>query len=352
MKNKEIIEPEKLRSYIKGEVEGENSAELIMWFANPEMEKELREKLFTLWEEVPLDPAVQNYDSEHLLDRIHHKIRIKETLRKKPPKEISLYKLLKLAATWFIPLTISFLIYYIYKSHIVNLNSSVEIFAPFGTRTTFYLPDGSTGMLNGGATLKFPAKFRNRVREVNLTGEAYFEVYSDRKKPFVVATREIDIKATGTSFNVKAYEDESTIDVTLRSGKVEILSRKDKTYKNIGVLKPNECFSYNSESGTSVISRVNTSDKLAWTTGKLLFKYETFDQVIRKLNRWYNVNIVLMNDELRSFTYYGTFQDESLDEVLKLLTLTAPLEYIDVDRVKNQDGTFAKRKIEIYYKKK
>ena len=59
-----------------------------------------------------------------------------------------------------------------------------------------------------------------------------------------------------------------------------------------------------------------------------------------------------MNDELRSFTYYGTFQDESLDEVLKLLTLTAPLEYIDVDRVKNQDGTFAKRKIEIYYKKK
>jgi ferric-dicitrate binding protein FerR (iron transport regulator) len=186
---------------------------------------------------------------------------------------------------------------------------------------------------------------------VKLTGEAYFEVVSNQRKPFMVSTDNIDIKVTGTSFNVMAYADEPNTEVTLKNGKVEVLKKRDNKIKSLGVLKPDEVFIYNSLSDSGKIKSVKTSDKLSWLDGRLIFKYEPFDEVIRKLNRWYNVNIVLKNESLDSYIYYGTFQNETLDEVLKLLQYTAPIRYKDYARDKRYDGTFEKRKVEIYSKR-
>jgi len=178
-----------------------------------------------------------------------------------------------------------------------------------------------------------------------VTGEAYFEVVSDIRKPFIVSAGKIDIKVSGTSFNVMAYSDEPITEITLKSGSVEIL--RDKKV-SLGVLKPEESFVYNALTNSAEINMVNVSDKLSWIDGKLTFKYEPFEDIIRKLNRWYNVDISIKDKSLQSYIYYGTFQNETLDEVLKLLQYTAPIRYKDKERKRKPDGTFEKRKIEIY----
>jgi ferric-dicitrate binding protein FerR (iron transport regulator) len=228
--------------------------------------------------------------------------------------------------------------------------SWAEIHAPYGTRTDFSLPDGSTGHLNGGSTIKFPAQFTGKVRNIRLTGEAYFDVISNHKRPFIVSTEEIDVKATGTSFNVMSYPDEKITEVTLLNGKVEVFKKGENVIKSVGVLKPDESFIYNVLSHSGKIQSGNSADRLSWIDGKLLFKYEPFDEVVRKLNRWYNVDIVIRDTLLESYIYYGAFQNEPLDEVLKLLQYTAPIRYKDFERKRKQDGTFEKRKIEIYSK--
>jgi ferric-dicitrate binding protein FerR (iron transport regulator) len=251
----------------------------------------------------------------------------------------------------FIPVLVASLLFYFQNYSFRNIKSYSEIHSPYGTRTTFYLSDGSTGWLNGGSSLKFPTQFGGKVRDVKLTGEAYFNVIPNHKKPFVVSTDNIDVKVFGTSFNVMAYADEQITEVTLESGQVEVFKKTNNIIKSIGILKPNESCIYNFRSDSSKILSINSTEKLSWLDGKLTFKYEPFEEVVRKINRWYNVNIVIKDELLNSYIYYGTFKDETLEEVLRLLQFTAPIRYKDIERERKQDGTFEKRKIEIYYKK-
>lgn len=348
--NKEKIDKEVLLRYLKGSGSKEEGNILQQWWDNSDMEHELYEESLGFWDRIPTDMDIQGYSGDHIIDRIHHNIKIEEGtfLSKLKPKIRIITYLTRIAAIFVIPLLIAALFLYFQNRSFRNAVSWAEINAPFGTRTNFYLPDGSTGRLNGGSSLKFPTQFTGKVRDVKLTGEAYFEVVSNPRKPFVVSTENIDIKVTGTSFNVMAYADELKTEVTLKKGKVEVFRKRDEITKSMGVLKPDELFIYNCRTDSGKIQSVNTADRLSWLDGKLTFKYDPFDEVIRKLNRWYNVNIVLKNESLDSYIYYGTFQNETLDEVLKLLQYTAPIRYKDYKRQSKQDGTFEKRKIEIY----
>lgn len=323
------------------------------WFTNTDMENELNEKSLQFWDEIPLEPNVKGYSGAHILDQIHHKIKIEEAvfLNKPNPKIRFIKYLTRIAAILFIPLLAASLLFYLQDNSFRNVVSYSEIHAPIGARTNFYLPDGSTGWLNGGSSLKFPTQFGGKVRDVLLTGEAYFNVMSNHKKPFIVSTENIDVKVFGTTFNVIAYADEQITEVTLESGQIEVFKKTNNIIESIGVLKPNESCIYDFQSDSSKILSINSTEKLSWLDGKLTFKYEPFEEVVRKINRWYNVDIVIKDKLLESYIYYGTFKDETLDEVLKLLQYTAPISCKDIERERKQDGTFEKRKIEIYYKR-
>jgi ferric-dicitrate binding protein FerR (iron transport regulator) len=185
---------------------------------------------------------------------------------------------------------------------------------------------------------------------VKLSGEAYFDVVSNRKKPFIVSTDHLEVNVTGTSFNVIAYPDEETSEVTLERGQIEVFKKTNNLNNIIAVLKPNESFIYNYKTEMSMIMPINTSEKLAWLKGNLTFKFESFADVIQKINRKYNVNIIIKDEILKNHTYYGTFKDETLEEVLNLLKYTAPIRYKDIERKRKEDGTFEKRTVEIYFK--
>jgi len=352
-KEKENIDIKILMRYLKGKATSEDSAIVRRWFANSNLEHELNEKSLLFWDETPLEPDIKEYSDAHILDQIHHKIRLEEAifLTKPEPKIRFINYLTRIAAILTIPLLIASLFFYSQNRSFRDAVSWAEIHAPYGTRTNFYLPDGSTGRLNGGSSLKFPTQFGGKVRDVKLIGEAYFNVTSNPKKPFIVSTENIDIKVYGTSFNVMAYSDEQTTEVTLERGKVEVFKKTNNNIKSIGILEPNESCIYNSLSDSSKILSIKSSEKLSWLDGKLTFKYESFEEVIRKLNRWYNVNIVIKDESLESYSYYATFQNETLDEVLKLLQYTAPIRYRDFERKMENDGTFEKRRIEIYSKR-
>ena len=339
--------------YLEGNGSYEDKCIVTQWFTNAGSEHELYEKSLQFWEGISLEPNIKRYNETHILDHIHHKIKIEEGvfLNKTKPKIRFISYLTRIAAILFIPLLAASLLFYFQNNSFKNVVSYSEIHAPIGTRTNFYLPDGSIGWLNGGSSLKFPTQFSGKTRDVKLTGEAYFNVISNHKKPFVVSTKNIVTKVFGTSFNIMAYADEQITEITLKSGQVEVFKKTNNIIKSIGFLKPNESCIYNLLSDSSKIISINSPEKFSWLDGKLIFKYEPFEEVVRKINRWYNVNIVIKDELLDNYIYYGTFKDETLEEVLRLLQFTAPIRYRDIERVRKQDGTFEKRKIEIYYKK-
>ena len=351
--SKENIDIKILMRYLKGNGSYEDKCIIKQWFSDTDMEHELNEKSLQFWDEISLEPNIKGYSGAHILDQIHHKIKIEEAifLNKTKPKIRFINYLTRIAAILFIPVLVASLLFYFQNNSFRNIKSYSEIHSPYGTRTAFYLPDGSTGWLNGGSSLKFPTQFGGKARDVKLTGEAYFKVISNHKKPFVVSTDNIDVKVFGTSFNVMAYADEQITEVTLERGKIEVFKKTNNIIKSMGILKPNESFIYNILSDSSKILSINNTEKFSWLDGKLTFKYEPFGEVVRKINRWYNVNIVIKDELLDTYIYYGTFKDETLEEVLRLLQFTAPIRYTDIERERKQDGTFEKRKIEIYYKK-
>ena len=352
-KNTELIDIQILIRFLEGSGSVEDKYIVKEWFSNIESENELNEKSLQFWDGIPLDPNIKGYSGSHILDQIHHKIKIEEAifLNKTRSKMRFINYLTRIAAILFIPLLVASLFFYFQNKSFKNVVSYSEIHSPIGTRTTFFLPDGTTGWLNGGSSLKFPTQFGKKTRDVKLTGEAFFNVTPNHKNPFIVSTDKIEVKVFGTSFNVMAYPDEHTTEVTLESGKVEIFKKLINHIESVVILKPNESFVYNSQSDSSKVLTVNSTEKLSWLDGKLTFKYEPFEEVIRKINRWYNSNIVIKDELLETYIYYGTFKDETLEEVLKLLQLTAPIRYKVFEREKKQDETFEKRKIEIYYKK-
>lgn len=219
-----------------------------------------------------------------------------------------------------------------------------EVFSPSGVRSQISLPDGSKVWLNSGSRLKYPVVFKSGERDVYLSGEAYFEVHSDKSNPFVVATERLKVKATGTAFNVEAYSTDTVVAVTLVHGKVNVNINNEK---NID-LAPNQRVCYNNLSGTYRLTEADTYKWCAWRNGVLVFRDDRLDYVFKKIGLMYNVDISVKNPQIASQLYRATFEGESLDEILRLMKMTAPIRYEKIERFKTRKGEFSKEKIEVY----
>ena len=350
----EKVDAHLLKRYVEGNVSPEESVIVRQWFGDENLKRQLINLSVDMWEKIPPDIEIQELDGSRILDHIHHRINREESIFIKDQGKLYhfLGKLSRVAAILLLPALLTTVFLYHKINTIYNDTSYSEIYAPAGTRTTFQLPDGSTGWLNGGSAVKFPSRFQKKFRNVELTGEAYFHVTRDKKNPFIVSTSHIDVRVHGTSFNVMAYADEPVTEVTLENGSVEVYKKLDKNRVSIVKLKPDQSLSYNQKDGNVNLVSGRSDDKTAWIEGKLVFKYEPLENVIFKINRWYNVNIQITDTELKDHIYYGTFQNETLEEALNLLQLTAPIRYKDLGRKKKPDGTYEKRIIELQSRKK
>jgi transmembrane sensor len=202
--------------------------------------------------------------------------------------------------------------------------AEIEKSNPAGQITEFRLPDGSIVWLSVASSLKYPEKFSGTDRTVELTGEAFFEVERDEERPFVVNSGPLSTHVSGTSFNVKAYPEDDNIEITLASGEVEIGLKREGQKQ---LLKPNQQFRFERETGISEIRETDASLTRAWTQRELVFIRENFATIARTFERRYGVGFVFENEELKEETFVYHFKELSLQNSMIVLKELADFDY-------------------------
>jgi len=189
------------------------------------------------------------------------------------------------------------------------------------------LPDGTKVTLNNHSTLTFGRGFNEKLRNVYLTGEAFFEVVRDEQKPFVIQTDDVKIEVLGTSFNVHAYEANEKVEVVVNTGKVAVYKRGDKKEKIILHRGEKGIYVKPSESLTTIVNR--DVNYLAWKTKKLVFEDMPLDEVVKTLNKVYQSRIVIKDARMMECPITSTFENQSLDVIMEVLKATLNFETIE-----------------------
>ena len=258
------------------------------------------------------------------------------------PKLSFLHYWQQVAAILLLPLLIlSAYLYFKPASQIAETYQ--ELFTPYGTWSVVNLPDGSKVWLNAGSSLKYPTQFNDKQRVVSMQGEAYFEVESDKEHPFIVKTKQLTVEANGTAFNVNAYAPDHVAAVTLVKGKVAVTLDQKKTIS----LSPGEKIDYNLATSLYNVNKTNTYKWCSWKDGILIFRDDPLEYVFKRLGQTYNVEFILKDAELGKYSYKATFEGESLNEILRLLEMSAPIRCKEVSNRNSNNEKFEKQRIEV-----
>lgn len=239
-------------------------------------------------------------------------------------------KLWRVAASIVILIGLSTTIYHysytpIQVEHILLTQTTAR-----GEKLDVTLPDGTEVRLNAGSTLRYPTQFATSTREVELSGEAFFDVVKNPNAAFIVKTAGLTTTVLGTSFNINT-NDSDNITVTVASGKVGVAAESSKEV----VLKPKQQLSYNKTSHQMRTQEVKLDKYLDWKDGILRFENTSISEAVKKLERWYDVDIEVLNQDIGNCRFTGKFNNEELPTVLKSLAyLKSGLTYEILDNQK------------------
>lgn len=252
----------------------------------------------------------------------------------------------RVAAILIIPLLL-YTAFSVYNASSASQDSKVfkSTETSYGIRSQIQLEDGTKVWLNSGSKLMYPEKFPGKRREVTLVGEAYFQVQSDKKHPFYVDIGGLKIKATGTNFNISNYQDDNVITTYLESGKVSLVEYKNGYEIQHGKLDAGQKIQVNKKLKKYSVSDAEGEKYLAWIDDKLVFRKDDMLEVARKLGHWFNADIEIQDIELYEYVFTATFESESLEEALRLLSYSSPIDYQIIDNYQLDDSSFSKRKV-------
>ena len=334
---------EKIRRFTSGKFSFNDYLSVSSYFKNEENNEGLKEMMESEWNET--DHTNNNKERlSQILDNLHLQRNMNNNVKTSVFHNFH-HTFSKVAVVLIIPalITIAILSYLSINSP-ENAESWAEIHSPVGSRTKFQLPDGSQGWLNGGSSIKYPTNFIKH-RNVEISGEAWFDVVHLESEEFRVITPYFDVKVLGTQFNVIAYDNENTAEVILEKGKVLLVGK----YQNIKEeLQPDEHFVYDKSMKTLIKTDIDSKAYTSWKDGLLIFKNVPMSEIATRLERRYNAEIILHGDSLKSSIFRATFQDENLEEICKMLATVAPIKYKIYRREKLSDNSFAKNKVEMW----
>lgn len=334
---------ELVASYFSGTISASEKDKLEAWIRASETNRDYYQQLKNIWEIARPPFAPEQIDTEKVTSRLMRRIQKRNAWY----DSTFIHYWQQIAAVLLLPFIGATVYFYAERQNISGAYSEPamqEITATHGTYARITLPDSSNVWLNGGSTLRYPTRFNNRIRNVDLTGEAYFEVESDVNHPFTVHTRRLTVTATGTAFNVDAYEPDSITAVTMTKGKVQIAIGEMQGF----ALQPGERIAYNHQLKQYRIQKTDPYKWYAWKDGRLVFRDDPLSYVLKRISQMFNVDIKLTDTTLASQLYRTTLEGESLDEILRLLKMTAPIGYKRLDREKNADNSYGKQRILIY----
>ncbi len=196
-----------------------------------------------------------------------------------------------------------------------------------GERTKITLSDGSSVWLNADSEIRYPKEFDGGAREIYLSGEAFFEVTKNPAKPFIIHLSNGDVRVLGTSFNIKAFDDEPNIETSVLTGKVAFIGTSLNSQRDTIRITPNYKVVYSKHSRQAKKQPTNSIDDKSWVDGRLVFKSQRFDEVAKVLERNFGTTIIFGNEDLKNCKLTGTFQNNSLKDVMELFSNTKDYTY-------------------------
>lgn len=218
------------------------------------------------------------------------------------------------------------------KEHSVSQKTSHKektifntLIVPFGKRSEIVLSDGSKVWLNSGSKLIFPAHFSAHKREVYLEGEAVFEVAHRQKQPFLVKSEHQEIEVLGTVFNVSNYKDDSAIYTVLQSGSIQINLTDDNLFDTPKSIKitPGTLATFDKNEKAIKTKSVNTAPYFSWRDGIFIFKNDSLKSIMKKISRYYNVEVVIHDQNLANETFSGYLDvKENIENVMQTIKAT------------------------------
>ena len=230
---------------------------------------------------------------------------------------------------------------------VVDASSYDRIVTKVGSKTLINLPDSSTVVLNSACQFAYNKDFGVRRREMQLTGEAYFDIHGNPDMPLIVHAGNVVIRVLGTTFNVRAYAEDSFVEATLVRGVIEVSLKSDPERKIL--LRPNEKIVISNQPGAALVQKDSTRVKsreevirvtqvaadpkdssyieTAWLKDRLVFRKESFASLARRMERWYQVHIVFADTSQQSILFTGAFERETVGEALEALKRSSPFSY-------------------------
>ncbi|WP_431127766.1 FecR family protein [Flagellimonas flava] len=203
-----------------------------------------------------------------------------------------------------------------------------ELTVPLGKRFDLVLSDGTTVKVNAGSTIKYPVQFIEGIpREVEVWGEAYFDVTKDVNHPFLVNANNIQVEVLGTKFNVSSYPEDEDISTVLVEGSVKLSARNTDEIRGSLVIKPNQKASLNKRTAQMTVTEVDTDIYTSWINGRIVFKNCPFKNIRKKLERRYNVSIINNNSSLEEKYYNASFDIETIEEVMEAFKENYAIDY-------------------------
>jgi len=335
------IEPNDIKRFAEGKTTPEESNKIKQWLSVPENEAVARMVLGDLWTNSDIRLKGQKPDFETMLLKTKFRIAThttKTTVGQSSPNTNRFLQIFyRVAAVLILPLMLYTAYLYFQKPVALvapkaqNASSGIrEIYTKPGTRTSLQLADGTKVWLNDGTTFRYPEKFGDSTREVFIDGEAYFEVKADEQHPFVVKNPMMNTVVTGTHFNVHGYSQDKFFEATLLEGKIHMESKSGNAE-----LLPGEQLQFNVDAKKMIHRDVKGSNSIGWIDGRLIIQNERLDLALKKISRWYNVEILTDNASIRNYELTCTLENEKVEQCMGLISNALQIRY-RIDEIGNQ----------------
>ncbi len=340
--------------YLTNEIQEEELSVLYDWLNENDNHREIFNKIRTVWLTSGKKTLQENTDRYKAWDRFwnKHSNRLKSGIF-----FFKYRKHIAIAASWLIFMFVGSMVpldnWFVSRNPTLSNISLTEIVAPLGAKCKVTLPDKTIVWLNAGSKISYDKSFNLKERLVQLEGEAYFSVAENKTCPFEVKTSDILITALGTKFNVKAYPEEETITATLEEGKINVVPINAKKSTEPIILKPNENIVFYKHDNSlkldnadgqypkgdknvkniavpskiKIASDVNTELYTSWKEERWIFLGEPLPSLASKLERRFNMHIVFADDQLKDYKFSGSIENETVEQILQALRLTAPLKF-------------------------
>lgn len=304
---------------LKNEITDDQNFRLVKWLSEDE-NKKIFDELHEVWENVQSSVSGYVPDKNYYWEKLSAQMNV--TKKKTSRKIIPITSIYRYSAVACVILAVFITASFLITKSFHDSRITTQTYSTLGGKSKITLPDGTVVWLNSNTTLSYETDFRETDRSVKITGEAYFDVTKDKKRPFIVKTDGVEIIVHGTKFDVEALPNNENIFVSLVNGAVSL-----KTATENRALYPGEIATFSKKRNQLSIRKGNVEFVKSWANDKIIFKNKSLEEICRFLSRWYGVNIKI-DPALSQKQYYTfTLQNEPLEEVLRIMARINAIEY-------------------------